>query len=300
MQKLAIIDLGSNSVRMSIYEINGSEYFETLSQRRMIKLSEGMTGDMLLKPPAIMRAVKALLEFKNIITKNNVSKTVAVATAAVRKAKNSAEFLADIKNAVGIDIEVINGEREAMYDYLAVKHTLGCSKCVICDIGGGSTELIGVNGEMTNTISIPHGSRGITETFFENGETAEAIGSAENFINSLLGKEGWLSRYEGAPIVGIGGCLRSIAKYDLSDFSAQKINKHTINSSRLNEIYETLKNTPLPLRQTMAGIGKERADIIMGGYIPLMCLKNKILAPQLVVSDVGVKDGIIQSFMLGK
>ena len=160
--RLSVIDLGSNSVRMSIFEEQLGSVPKTLaSYRKATGLSRGMTEDMKLKTEAQMCAISALLEFKKINEEWRPQKTIAVATAAVRKAKNRDEFLTLVKNTCGFEIEVIDGQREAALDALAINRILGCSRGVICDIGGGSTELVGL-GDVGGSVSIPYGSRGIT------------------------------------------------------------------------------------------------------------------------------------------
>ena len=300
MKKLAVIDLGSNSIRMSIFEINPDKtYRQTGNYRSMIKLSEGMTEDMRLQPKAQLRAVNALLEYKQIMQNEGVTALRAVATAAVRKAENGDDFVAAVKNAVGITIEVIDGETEAALDCLAISGTLGCKDGVICDIGGGSTEFIAIcDGEMQKpAVSIPIGSRWITETFFAKGESPQAISDAEKYIGEHISELPWLEQMKGAPIVGIGGTLRALAKYHMGDFSKSAIAHHEIPANEIDRLFEVIASASFEERKSMPGIGEERADIISGGLVPLMELKKAITAPSLVVADVGVREGILFDYM---
>jgi exopolyphosphatase/guanosine-5'-triphosphate,3'-diphosphate pyrophosphatase len=300
MKKLAVIDLGSNSIRMSIFEIYADKTFRlTGSYRNMIKLSEGMTDDMLLKPEAQLRAVNSLLEYKQIMQKANVTNLRAVATAAVRKAKNGKEFVETIKKVTDITIEVIDGQTEAELDCLAISRSLGCKEGVICDIGGGSTEFIAIhNGRMKQpAVSIPIGSRWIAETFFSKGENPLAISKAEDYIAEQIIQLPWLDAMKGAPIVGIGGTLRALAKYHMQDFSKEPVSDHQISAREIDSLFSTIANTPVSLRKTLPGIGNERADIILGGLLPLMELKKSLSAPKLIVADVGVREGILFDYI---
>ena len=298
MEKLAVIDLGSNSIRMSIYEISGGVYKEIKSFRNMIKLSEGMNNAMQLQPDAELRAVRAVMEYKTILIRENVEDVTAVATAAVRKAANGAEFLETLRKTTGISVEVIDGETEAYYDFMAVTQTLGCRSGIICDIGGGSTEIIGVaDNAITEAVSIPFGSRSITEQFFETGETDESFLRAKDFIKTRINALLWLDTLKNFPIIGIGGCLRAVAKYDIKDSTNSKLKSHEIRSERLKEIFAEIMSASAEERKRMPGIGEERADIILGGIIPLMCIEEKIKPPHMTVADVGVRDGILFDFM---
>ncbi|MBO4940755.1 MAG: Ppx/GppA family phosphatase [Clostridia bacterium] len=300
MQKIAIIDLGSNSIRMSLFQINPDKTFtQTQAFRSMIKLSEGMTDDMCLKNEAQLRAIKALIEYKNILTQKNITDIRAVATAAVRKAKNGTQFLASVKDLTGITIEVIAGETEARLDCLAVSHSLGIKDAIICDIGGGSTEFIAFkNGKMlTPAISIPMGSRSLFEMFFSGGETEDAIKQATTFVKKHLTEIPWLSEIQNVPIAGIGGTLRSLAKYNMSDKSQTPVKNHKISSKEIDKAFDRIKQASPEKRSTFDGIGKERCDIIFAGLLPLMELKSLINSPELIVSDVGVREGLLLDFL---
>ncbi len=303
MQKIAIIDLGSNSVRMSIFEINTDGTFtQTAAFRSMIKLSEGMTADMCLKNEAQLRAIKALLEYKNILTQKNISNIRAVATAAVRKSKNGKQFLASVKDLTGITIEVIDGETEARLDCLAVSKSLGIKDAVICDIGGGSTEFIAFkNGEMISpAISIPMGSRSLFEMFFPCGETEDTIREATAFVKKQLTCIPWLSEMQNVSVAGIGGTLRALAKYNMSDNSPSPVKNLKIPSKEIDEAFDTIKKASPDERRTFSGIGTERCDIILAGLLPLMELKTLINSPELIVSDVGVREGLLLDFLASK
>ncbi len=300
MERLAVIDLGSNSIRMSVFEIERNGKFSQIgTYRSMIKLSEGMNEDMCLKPEAQLRAIKALLEYKHIIETKGITNIRAVATAAVRKAKNGAQFVTSAKDIAGIDIEVIDGEYEAELDCLAVSKTVGCNNGIICDIGGGSTEFIAIrNGKMQKpAVSTPMGSRSLTEDFFANGETDEAIDKAKEFVDSRLDEIPWIDDMSNVPIVGIGGTLRAFAKYHMNDISKDAVNCYNISSDEIDRLFMKIVNSTSEERQLMAGIGKERSDIILGGLIPFMRLKERINSPRLTVADVGVREGILFEFL---
>lgn len=302
MKKTAIIDLGSNSIRMSIFEEKNGGCAETAAYRSVIKLSEGMNESGVLQPQARLRAVRALLEYKSIISAEGVECVRAVATAAVRKAKNRAEFLAEVREVTGMNIEVIDGEREAYYDFLAVRERLGGGSAVICDIGGGSTEIIAACGGDAPrfAVSIPYGSRSICEMFFSDGETPAAYAAARAFIAECIEKKCPTDDFRGLPLVGIGGCLRALSKYDLCDGTANKVERHGMSAERLAFMAREIERADMPAREAMPGIGKERADIIMGGVLLVMGICDKFAPKEIITMDVGVRDGVIADMMNGQ
>ncbi len=300
VKRIAVIDLGSNSIRMSIFAVLKNGKIKTLKNyRSMVRLSEGMGDSLMLREEAMQRTIDAAREYKKIIDAEGVETVLAVATAAVRRAVNGAEFVEEIYKKTGIRIEVIDGEKEAYYDFLAIR-SLGIEKGIICDIGGGSTELIYISGEkesLPKAISIPVGSRVICEKFFKDGESVRATSQAEEFFSSEIGKVDWVLSAENIPLIGIGGSLRAIAKFDMNDNSKNPISLHRIERERMDEICEIISDATLKQRETFAGIGEERANIIMGGIVLLRCINNAINPPMAIIADVGVREGVLLDFL---
>lgn len=297
MTNIGIIDLGSNSVRISITDIeNGKTLYQGKSA---IKLSEGMNMDMVLKEEPIKRCIKALLSLSEIMKKFGVTEVYAVATAAVRKAKNQKEFLERIKKETGIEIRVLSGEEESEFDFLGVMGKTRINDAVILDTGGGSMEIIGAkNGKMTNAESIQIGSRSIKELFFEKGETIEAKDAAKAKVKELLDKLPWLDEFSNVPVIGIGGCNRTVARICLAESTPDgPIESYTIDKSKVFEIFDIIEKTPVASREEIKGITPDRTDIICGGLLPLIILMEKVKSDRLIVTDGGLRDGIAEKLM---
>lgn len=296
---VAIIDLGSNSVRLSIAEVSQNSFKNILMKRIMIKLSENMNSDMMLKAPAMERAKNALSEFKNICENFSCEKIITVATAAVRKAKNSDYFLNYIEENVGIKIKVISGSDEAKFDFYSVLDKTTFKDFIIMDIGGGSTEIISVkNCEIKNFESIPIGSRSITEEFL-TPETSEKVEFAKSVIDEKINSLTWLSSCKNIPIIGLGGCLRAVGKALCKMKGVEFKSGARINSHDVTYLYNELKGISVKDRMNIEGIEKSRGDIILGGLMPFVSVSEKISATDLIISDSGVRDGILYAISKG-
>lgn len=183
MKNLVMLDFGSNSTRMSITQIAPDGSFKEVKRaKEMTRLAEGMgqsDGQKILQPQAIQRTLGALLKFKKIYRDLPNVSVRGIATAAVREAQNQSEFLQQVKEVTNIDVEVLSGSSEAYYDYLAVINTLTVKDCVICDMGGGSFELVVVKDRKAmNYISIPYGAVSLTEKF----HAADKISARDLFL----------------------------------------------------------------------------------------------------------------------
>ena len=143
MINLAVIDLGSNSVRLRVTEIDESGNYNLVRyEKEYVRLSENMGPEKMLKPTPMERTIAALKDFKQICMVLENVRVIAVATAAVRQAANQIEFLKRVKEETGFNIKVISGEREAYLDYVGVTRTLPIKNGLIIDTGGASMELM--------------------------------------------------------------------------------------------------------------------------------------------------------------
>ena len=296
MKTVGIIDLGSNSMRASVVCFSENSHRTIFMDKRTVKLSENMNNDMNLKPEAIVRTINALNEFKNIFNSLGVTNIVAVATAAVRKAANGKEFLVKVKNDTGIDLEIIDGKKEAEFDYLAVKNTVDFEDYIIMDIGGGSTEIIGIrSGKLCDFISIPYASRNITEVYL-TPENKQSILNAEKKIFDIVNEIKWLKLYKNVPIIGLGGCLRAIGKADASVHKVEYKTGNIVNIQFIKDLYNRTKE--MSINERIELFGESKGDIILGGAIPLISVISILNPSGLHVSDKGVRDGIVYSVLM--
>ncbi len=297
MANIGIIDLGSNSARIGIYDENTRKSVYT--GKCPVMLSGNMNCDMLLKEDAMARTIAALAGFKAVMEKFQAEKVIAVATAAVRKAKNQKEFVEKVKSETGISLRVLSGKEEAELDFLGVMGKTKLCDAVILDTGGGSIEIIGAKeGKMTNAVSIPIGSRSIKELYFTNGETLDARHRARAKIKEIIDGLPWLSDFKGVPIIGIGGSNRTVARISMLDGSADSLIDYcTVKRERVFEIFEKIGNTLPCDREEIKGITPDRTDIIYGGLLPLTVLTEQLESEEMIVTDAGLKEGILEKIL---
>ena len=167
MERIAFIDLGSNSVRFVIYEISDTGSYRLLYQEKdSIRLSENMWGDHKLTQEAMNRALVSLQSYVHMAKAFEVDTIKAVATAAVRLANNGDEFINLVKQDTGLELECISGVEEARLGFLGVINTIGLKDFVIFDLGGASTEVTLVrNRQIEKSVSLPIGALTLTGTY---------------------------------------------------------------------------------------------------------------------------------------
>lgn len=302
MENLAIVDLGSNSTRMAITRISkNGEFHEIKRVKENTRLSEGMGAEKILQKAAMDRTIAALKSFQNVYRHYPNVKAWGISTAAVRQAKNQKEFLKRVQDECGINLRVLSGRQEAYYDYLGVIRTLKMDHCLILDVGGASSELILVqHRKARDMISLPFGAVNISEQFKLGGFVRAAdLFRAETMITDRYNKIPWLRYANRVPIVLLGGANRTLARMSKTH-KHQKwrgIHGYRLSSRVVNATFRELLNRNLAQRKKMPGLESDRADIIIGGMLPLVCLLQRNSDGRVIFSESGVREGIITEYI---
>ncbi|MGJ3876055.1 Ppx/GppA phosphatase family protein, partial [Lactiplantibacillus argentoratensis] len=250
----------------------------------------------------IERTIKALLNFRRLYEKMPNTDVIGITTAAVRMAQNQTEFLNQVKQEVGLDLRVLSGDDEAYYDYLGVANSLVIHDCLILDTGGASCELILVkNGRKQQLISIPFGAVTLSEQFgLDDLVPSASLFRAQMFLRNRLADIWWLSEAVHFPIILLGGANRTLAR--INRRRQQKLKVEDIHGYRLKT--ETVFHTFLDLlsrskkgRQEISGMEYDRADIIVGGMLPLVTLLQMLDSDRVIFSESGVREGIISEHL---
>ncbi len=304
MENLAIVDLGSNSARMAITEIAPDGRFREIKRvKENTRLSEGMGREKMLQEDAMNRTIAALKRFKQIYEEMPHTQVRAITTAAVRQARNRQEFLNRVQKEVGIRLQVLSGKKEAYYDYLGVIRTMKLNHCLILDVGGASCELVLVQQRRArDLISIPVGAVTLSEQFHLNGYVRSAdLFRAQVAMNERLTKIPWLRYATRVPIVLLGGANRTLARmtwsYHHRHRRQRSIHGYPLSSRVVFATYRDLLNRNLAQRKRMPGLEPERADIIVGGMLPLVSLLQRNSDGRVIFSESGVREGIITEYV---
>ncbi|WP_338211028.1 exopolyphosphatase [Lactiplantibacillus paraxiangfangensis] len=301
MENFAVIDLGSNSCRMTITQIQpDGSYTVTHRLKEMVRLSENENiGEVpTLQPAAIERTLTALRSFKSVYDELPNLTLTAVATAATRKASNQKKFLKQVKNELGLDIDVIPGTTEAYYDYLGVVNTLPTTNCVMVDTGGGSCELVLIiNGQAKELVSLPIGAVSLSEKFdLRDKVAANELFKTMTFVDKLFNSVWWLRNGLNLPLVCLGGSNRTLAKINRrkNDFlNFEDIHGYRLRDTAIYETFDEVLGKDADQRAEVPGLAKDRADIIVGGMIPAITLMRFLDSDRMIFSQNGLREGIL-------
>jgi exopolyphosphatase/guanosine-5'-triphosphate,3'-diphosphate pyrophosphatase len=293
-KRTAIIDIGSNSVRLVIFEKTSRFAFHLLHEAKSrVRISEdAYLHDGNLQDPAMERAAFALRDFLSIANSYRVRKTLCVATSAVRDAPNKNRFLNRVKKELGLTVKVIDGAKEAYLGGIASANLLPRIDGVTIDIGGGSTECAYIeNGSVVRNHSLNLGTVRLKELFFDRGDIDGAIAHIDAALEALPAA---------AEAIGIGGTFRALARTLLkkSGHPLQKTHGYRFHADTMHAYLAKVLAAPDNAALKKLGIKKERYDVIRPGALILSRLLKHLGTETLTASGVGVREGLFLSDLL--
>jgi len=300
-KRTAIIDIGSNSARLVIYEKTSRYGFHLIcEQKSKVRIGEGAyEKGGYLQPVGIKRAFLTLQSFIHTIEKYQVHKTICVATSALRDAPNSSIFVRWIKKELGLSIKVIDGQKEASYGAIAVKNLLPVEDGVSIDIGGGSADLALIsNGKIIDTYSLNVGTVRLKELFFDKESSRkDAYTKAKAYTQKEL--TNLPTHFKAAIAVGIGGTARTLSKGIMkqSEYPLDKLHAFTYKIETFKPYLEKITHSSAKGLKRF-GLKKSRYDTIREGTLIWLEILSHIGATEVITSSVGVREGVFLEQLL--
>ncbi|CZE46779.1 Ppx/GppA phosphatase family protein [Campylobacter geochelonis] len=297
-RRVAVIDLGSNSARMAIFERTSRLGFYILGEYKMkVRLGEGAyENEGVLQADAMQKCLAAFIEFKKLITRYKVNKVLAVGTSALRDAPNSKTFINMVKK-LGINLKVIDGDMEAYYGGFAASNLLfNLKEATTIDIGGGSTELAHiVNGKVVETLSLNVGTVRLKELFFDKKE----LKGLEAFIQETLNLVP--KSFKCDNIIAIGGSLRAISSaiMQIKNYPLNIVHGFSYKYADFSDLIERI-SVAKTLELNQFPIKKDRYDTIRGGAYIFKKVVEFLGAKSVQTSGVGVREGVFLTNLIGK
>lgn len=297
MEKIAIIDLGSNSARLVLVNILEGGYFVVFDElKETVRLGQDMDWDGFIKPQRIAQTIKTLTMFRRLCDANHVDKIFAYATAAVRRAKNQKSFLDEVAMTCGIKIKVLTVEEQAMLVYQGVINSMDIPKGLIMEMGGGSTNLIYYNRRnLIHYETLPFGAVTLTDLFKgDSGDPQERARKIEEFIGEQLEKVSWLSSVEpDTAFVGVGGSFRNLGRISrmIKKYPFTMTHNYELSVSEFDSIYNTIKKLDLDSTMKIKGLSSGRADIFPSALAVMKAVLSRFEFQKITVSGCGLREG---------
>ena len=298
--KYSVIDIGSNSVRLTVYRVKNGAFRILFKNKKMAGLA-GYVENGCISDEGIERACDTLLEFRNTLHLLGITDRIYVfATASLRNIVNSDEASARITAATGFDIDIITGEQEAILGYKGVMRELDISDGVFTDIGGASTEIAFFSdGNVREPRSYRMGSLKLYKDCVKHilpGRTSkERISQAirDEFARRPLEAPGPYTK-----LICTGGTARSVLKF-ARYLGLVPASSNTMSAKVLLKTGELLTGDRRAAADAILRVDPERIHTIIPGYMILQSIADHTSAKKMIVSSYGVREGYLCQKILG-
>jgi exopolyphosphatase / guanosine-5'-triphosphate,3'-diphosphate pyrophosphatase len=308
MMRLTGIDIGTLTCRLLIADLASSgRLIEVRSDRRILRLGEGVDYATRLSGAAMDRVLQCLKEWRELIDASAVDATAAVATSAVRDAVNRDEFLDRVKREVGFEIEILTGDEEADRTMLGIRSGLpvGVSDVLALDIGGGSTEFILDHpGQKSVVRSIDIGVVRLCERFLHHDPPTEGeVRQAREWVaRETRAAVAGMDTYQTTTFVGTAGTVTSLAAMaqKLPVYEPARIHNYDLQLSMIQELEQTLLSCKKADRAGLPGLEKGREEVITAGAIIIRTIMETLGLSSLLVSDLGLREGVLIDLAMRK
>lgn len=283
--RIAAIDIGTNSVRLLVAEVQGSMILPLSRELMTTRLGAGLMNTGFLSAEGKVATILAVQRFVACAQRLGAVSLTVFATSAMREASDGTYFARQLEAEIHMPVEILPFETEAAYSYTGVLRSLpDMSDAVVFDLGGGSCELIWRHEGQQLHCSKKIGAVYLTDRFLASDPpNATDIGQARRFIDEQLAACPLPAR----PLVGVGGTVTSLAAMvmEMKDYDPDRIHGYCLSRRAVSELFLHMVQLPLSRRQELPGIQKERAAILPAGTLVVEALLRVGSRSSLIVSE---------------
>lgn len=303
--RLGVLDIGSNTVHLLVANVRpGGRPLATTSNRTTLRLMRYLQPDGAIAEEGIVALESAVAEARDIVAAENVDEFLATATSAVREATNGAEVIARIEAALGQELQVLGGEAEARFTFLAVRRWFGWSagQTLLFDIGGGSLELAAGADELPEVAaSVPLGAGRMTVQFLPGDPPGEdAVGQLREHAKAVLTPvaEPFLAQPRPHHVAGSSKAIRSLARLAGYPMTGRNGTERTLlPRAGLASWIPRLARIPAAARQELPGITADRTFQIVAAAVVVHQAMKTLEVGELEVSPWALREGILLRYI---
>ena len=297
MHPVAIIDLGSNTVRLSIYTVESTTTFDNLLNKKETVGLAGYIENGSMSEAGIIRAISTLNRFKSICEGFNITDIHVFATAPLRNIDNTNECIDRIKTHTGFDVDLLSGEQEAILDFNGAMLVTDISDGLLIDIGGGSTELVCFKDRnILQAISLPIGSlSGYTKCFKTLTPSKKQIKALKAHVNDLLSVADFIKTQHTANAIGVGGSIRAANKCFKRENGLN--DNLVLTTKQIKDLYKQIKTMDDGGLNLVLKAAPDRIHTIISGMTILTTILDHFDVSNLTVSSYGVREGYLNQWL---
>lgn len=291
--KQAVIDIGSNSVRLTLYETTDGD-FKILFKEKIMAGLAGYVCDGRLSAEGIERACSALLEFKQTLEALDIENVAAFATASLRNITNTAEALTEIETACGLSIELLSGEEEASLSYTGAMLELNLSGGAFIDVGGASTEVVTFeDGKIRDSVSFALGSLNLYRSCVKNilpGPNSRK--RIDHLISTEMNGKSKFPFDPRSPLVCVGGTSRAVLRMAQRCFYLPESCRE-ISKTQFEDLYKILIRADKQAANLILRLEADRIHTLIPGMMILRHILHSFNAEEMIVGNYGLREGYL-------
>lgn len=286
------------------YNVGSDNSFKTEEEFSVkARLGEGLSNDRFLSERAMTRVIAALKEFREVIHLRKIRNVLPIATSAVREASNQHEFLRLVRKETGFRFKVLSEEEEALYSYVGASKAICLPEALFFDLGGGSLEMVSTKDyKVKKIISLPLGALRLSEKFVTKSDGVFSKKDAfllEKEITDTLPTSSDLKISKEIPLIGIGGSVRTIARYHqkITEYPLTKLHNYVMDSFSLQSIRKNLCKLGYTEIADIDVIGNKRAHNITAASFVIEKLMRKLEIGKMIVSTYGLRKVYLSEYL---
>jgi exopolyphosphatase/guanosine-5'-triphosphate,3'-diphosphate pyrophosphatase len=301
-ERIAVIDLGSNTIHMSVYDRTGDTLQPILSTREFVGLIN-YTAKGLLTDDGVSRIAETVRAFIGTADAVGVVSLHCFATAGLRNIRNSDEVMGEVAKRTGLHIHIISGKEEARLDFLGAKRPEGLRRGLVVDMGGGSTEIVRYEGEkIRDSLSLPFGSLFLYKRFVSEILPGKSeMKKIRGFVRKQLSVLEWLPG-SAENICLIGGTARAVGRIhrELYGRDAEELQGYTFPSGELLELSARLGEKKKAAVRDILRVAPERIHTMLPGLVTFSELARATGCREFSISRNGVREGFLRAHIAGR
>jgi exopolyphosphatase / guanosine-5'-triphosphate,3'-diphosphate pyrophosphatase len=281
--RVGVVDLGTNSTRLLVADVDGERVREVLRRTEITRLGEGVDERRRLLPLPVARVRNVLSDYRRELERLRAERVLAIATSAVRDAENGEAFLGEIEWSYGFATRLLSGAEEAELTRRGVANGRPLAvETLVVDVGGGSTELITAH----DRISLDVGSVRLTERHLHSDPpTDEELEDAAKAVCAEL------PRLQPRGAIGVAGTITTLAALELGGYDPARVHGHRLSRTVVEAQLARLASVPLAQRRELQGLEPERAPVIVAGALIVREVLDRYSLAGLDVSERDILHG---------
>src|SRR5690606_16867952 len=291
---LAVIDIGSNSIRLVVYEGIARSPTVLFNEKMLAGLGRGIVSTGKLDPEAVARSMEEFRRFRALSEQAGAERLHVIATAAAREAENGPDFVRRVETVLGTEIRILSGREEASYSALGIISGFHAADGITGDLGGGSLELVDVKqGAIGEGITLPLGSLRLQDMARNSFSTAARI------VREHIARAGLLETGAGRPFYAVGGTWRNLARLHMNttNYPLAVMHHYEMDIANSATFLQKVARGDIEKIKGLDGVSKARRALLPYGAIVLEEIITAMRPSSIVASALGVREGFLYSLL---